>query len=136
MKMNKNTKIRNAAILLLCALGLSSFVILQEESNPIPEDNSVFKHRTHGYYFHLIRFWTYNWSKELMDRRVSLSRSIINGFDSLYKDSKKVKKISEDSGIGVKEKVKLIKDILPGEPLSYIADALNISLSTLKRRIK
>jgi DNA invertase Pin-like site-specific DNA recombinase len=71
-----------------------------------------------------------------MDRRVSLSRSIINGFDSLYKDSKKVKKISEDSEIGVKEKVKLIKDILPGEPLSYIADALNISLSTLKRRIK
>ena len=72
----------------------------------------------------------------LMDRRVSLSRSIINGFDSLYKDSKRVKKISEDKSLGVKEKFELIKDILPEEPLSYIADALNISLSTLKRRIK
>ena len=98
--------------------------------------HSVFKYRTHGYYFHLIRFWTYNWSKELMDRRVSMSRSIINGFDSLYKDSKRVKKISEDSSLGVKEKFELIKGILPEEPLSYIADALNISLSTLKRRIK
>ncbi len=45
MKMNKNTKIRNTAVLLLCALGLSSFVILQEESNPMPEDSAVFKHR-------------------------------------------------------------------------------------------
>tara|TARA_R110000796_G_C14299695_1_gene405075 strand:- start:6 stop:221 length:216 start_codon:yes stop_codon:yes gene_type:complete len=71
-----------------------------------------------------------------MDRRVSMSRSIINGFDSLYKDSKRVKKISEDKSLGVKEKFELIKDILPEEPLSYIADALNISLSTLKRRIK
>jgi len=100
------------------------------------ELHSVFKYRTHGYYFHLIRFWTYNWSKELMDRRVSMSRSIINGFDSLYKDSKRVKKISEDESLGVKEKFELIKGILPEEPLSYIADALNISLSTLKRRIR
>ncbi len=100
------------------------------------ELHSVFKYRTHGYYYHLIRFWTYNWSKELMDRRVSLSRSIINGFDSLYKDSKRVKEISEDKKLGVKEKCELIKEILPNEPLSYVADALNISLSTLKRRIR
>jgi DNA invertase Pin-like site-specific DNA recombinase len=71
-----------------------------------------------------------------MDRRVSMSRSIINGFDSLYKDSKKVKKISEDERLSVRKKFEMIKCIVPEEPLSYIADALNISLSTLKRRIR
>jgi len=78
----------------------------------------------------------YNWSRELMDRRISLSNGIVEGFESLYRDSKEIKRISEDKSLSTREKFDLIKEIAPKEPLSYIADALNISLSTLKRKIK
>ena len=98
--------------------------------------HSIFKYRSHAYYYHLIKFHIYNWSRELMERRISLSNGIVEGFESLYRDSKKIKRISEDSSLSTREKFELIKEIAPKEPLSYIADALNISLSTLKRRIR
>lgn len=100
------------------------------------ELHSIFKYREHSYYYHLIRYWVYNWSKELMQRRVDLSRNIINGLGSLYEDSKNISKISKDDSLSIKEKIDLIRGIVPNEPLSYVADALNISLSTLKRSIK
>lgn len=42
----KKTNIKLTAILLLCAVGLSSFAILQKEETNVPTDTSVFKHRT------------------------------------------------------------------------------------------
>ena len=45
MKTKRNSKIIQAAVLLLCAIGLSSFGIFQEESSPNPEESSVFRHR-------------------------------------------------------------------------------------------
>ncbi len=74
--------------------------------------HSIFKYRSHAYYYHLIKFWVYNWSRELMDRRISLSNGIVEGFESLYRDSKEIKRISEDKSLSTREKFGLIDRLL------------------------
>ncbi|MDB9963725.1 hypothetical protein OAD50_01440 [Vicingaceae bacterium] len=90
--------------------------------------HSVFKYQEHRYYYQLIKFWTHKWSKELASRR--------NAACANFNNVKEIKNISDDRDLSIKEKFELVKDIVPNEPLSYIADSLNVSLSTLKRAIR
>ena len=99
------------------------------------ELHSIFKYREYDYYCHLIYYWSHQWGRELSARLNSKSNSALKEIKSKGRIMKKIVKIASYNDMSVEDKIKLIAELMPDEPQSYIADILGVSRRTVNRHL-
>tara|TARA_R110002153_G_scaffold128218_1_gene276139 strand:+ start:949 stop:1251 length:303 start_codon:yes stop_codon:yes gene_type:complete len=77
----------------------------------------------------------YKWSKELTDRKVKTASSYFYRMKQDLENTKKVIEISNNKKLKTKEKIKLIKELMPKETVQYVADVLKISRQAVHRHL-
>ena len=77
----------------------------------------------------------YNWSKELTDRRVKASSSYFYKMKQELAMTKQVMDISNNSKLKTKVKIRLIRELMPDQTVTYLADVLKISRQAIHRHL-
>lgn len=97
------------------------------------ELHSIFTYKSYNYYMHLIHFWCAKWGQELQSRRRSENRRVLKELKHKKRIQNKIIKIQSYNNLDLSDKVKLLTELLPDEPQSYIADILGVSRQTINK---
>jgi hypothetical protein len=85
--------------------------------------------------YHYLRYWIYQWSKELADRRIKLSESYFYKMGETLKVSEKVIEISNNEKLKNKEKIRLVRELLPNESVTFMSSVLGLTRQCVHKHL-
>lgn len=81
-----------------------------------------------------LQSWLWNWSKELMERKMKQASDYFKDMETYLKNTKKVLEI-KNGPYKTKKKIQMIQELMPSETVTFIADVLDISRQAVHKHI-
>jgi hypothetical protein len=86
--------------------------------------------------YYWLKFWLSLWQKELAERKINSSKAYLKEMKSYLKATSEAIDIANKPGMKTKTKIKAIRELLPNETVTAIADMLKISKQALHKHLK
>ena len=139
-------------------MGMTSWSNKDLEALCIPENHKIifdgfeywWLHKIHGNKWELhciesfnnwkkpyswLKEWLYRWGLELSERKIRASSMYLIKMEESLESTKQVMEISNNKRLKTKDKIKMIQELLPEEPIIFIANVLNISRQAVHRHL-
>ena len=99
------------------------------------ELHSVFLKPDYKTLYGNMKFWLYQWSRELTDRKINAAEDYLKSMQQYLKATQKAVEI-KNSSMTTKDKIVEVKKVLPEISFKELADILDVSRQIIHRYIK
>ena len=81
-----------------------------------------------------LQYWLWNWSKELMERKMKYANEYLKHMKAYFKNTQRVVEI-KNGPYKTKRKIEMIQELMPSESITFIADVLDISRQAVHKHL-